>query len=137
MVSGRYRSGDIAFSWTHVMPLTEDGISSNTGAAARSPGACHVGRPAAAATPARPATRRKSRRDGTSRFDDVRFILLRDSVRPGQLTADLHMVAPAFRTPPLPQWLRAPVARRPPPTPTAYRPAPNAQRPAPAGTVLR
>src|SRR5215217_5025440 len=87
MVSGRYRSGDIAFSWTHVMPLTEDGISSNTGTAARSPGVCHEGRPAAAATPARPATRRKSRREGTSRFDDVRFILLRDSGAAGEIAA--------------------------------------------------
>ena len=34
IVSGRYRSGDIAFSCTQVMPLTLAGISSKSGPAA-------------------------------------------------------------------------------------------------------
>src|SRR5215212_8768923 len=60
------------------MPLTDDGISSNVGGAAWSMELRMPGKPAAAVSPASPASRRNSRREGTSRFDDVRFILLRE-----------------------------------------------------------
>src|SRR5436190_5335176 len=65
MVSGRYRFDDMAFSWTHVMPLTAEGISSNNGGAAskRLP---NGKRPANVEAPAKPRSDRNSRRDGMS-----------------------------------------------------------------------
>ena len=75
MVSGRYRSGDIAFSWTHVMPLTEGGISSNTGGAAQQ--RCLPGEGSAAADPGEARHPQEVRREGTSRCIGY-VILLRD-----------------------------------------------------------
>src|SRR5258708_20333155 len=66
MVSGRYRSGDIAFVWTQVMPLAEGGTSSKSGP--EFPLAAEAARRllrghAKAPSPAAPARRSMARRD--------------------------------------------------------------------------
>src|SRR5712692_9767502 len=58
-VSGRYRSGDIALSWTKEMPLAAEGTSSKS-----APGAARAARGRTSPAPARPSPRRKARRDG-------------------------------------------------------------------------
>src|SRR5689334_18347396 len=68
MVSGSWRSGDMAFSWTHVIPLFSAGTSTKSGAApeARSRGKA---RDASAA----PARRTQSRREkDINRYDIAR-----------------------------------------------------------------
>src|SRR2546425_5048830 len=58
-VSGRYRSGDMALSWTKEMPLAPGDTSSKSG-----PGAARAARGRTSPAPARPSPRRKARRDG-------------------------------------------------------------------------